>query len=86
MLKEKEIRDILNEFKMQRINLNLKISEPELKEKYYPEYVLVNEKIILLETILEESQWQKLMNQHKKENVFLRRFNFLCDYLFRGIN
>ena len=85
MYSEKQIREILHEFKMRKENLILKVSNPELKTLYWTDYISQCEKVILLETILEESAWQKLMNEHKKENVFIRRFNIMCDYLFRRL-
>lgn len=84
MYSEKRIRQILHEFKMKR-EFFKKISEDELRKNYWNEHVHLEEKIILLETILEESAWQKLMNQHKKENVFVRRFGIMVDYFFRSL-
>jgi len=66
MYSEKRIRQILHEFKMKR-EFFKKISEDELRKNYWNEHVHLEEKIILLETILEESAWQKLMGQAKKK-------------------
>jgi len=82
--KEERIRQILHEFKMQT-EYYKQLTSQELKQLHWHNWVILNEKIILLETILEESKWQKLINQHKKENVFIRRFDILCDYLFRSL-
>ncbi len=85
MLKEDKIRQILNQFKTERdFHLKTKTND-ELNTIFKTEWEVLNQKIILLETILEESMWQRLMNNHKKENVFIRRFDIMCDYLFRTI-
>ena len=85
MFEEEKIRQILNQFKTER-DFHLKTkSYNELNTVFKTEWEVLNNKIILLETILEESAWQKLMNNHKKENVFCRRLDIMCDYFFRRL-
>ena len=63
MYSETRIRQILHEFKMQRDFYQMTESYDRLNTVFKTEWEVLNNKIILLQTILEESEWQKLMLQ-----------------------
>jgi hypothetical protein len=84
MYSEKEVRQILHDRKRD-IQFHIKQKEIYGEELNKDFIELLNRDIILLQEILEESAWQKLMGQTKKEKVFIRRFNIMCDYLFRSL-
>ena len=66
MYSEKQVREILHE-KRQQLQFHFRIRDL-YKEEYNQEFVeYLNREIILIETILEESSWQKLMGQNKKK-------------------
>jgi len=69
MYSEKQVRQILHE-KNQQIQFHIRQREIHGKELNKDFIELLNRDIILLETILEESAWQKLMGQIKKEKWY----------------
>ena len=82
MYSETRIRQILHEFKMQRDFYQKTESYDRLITVFKTEWEVLNNKIILLQTILEESEWQKLMFQDKKKKWYEK---YLCKHEYKYI-
>ena len=67
MLSEKEIRLILHE-KNQQIDFHFKQRESRREDVNVDFINSLNRDILLLRTILEESEWQKLIRAKNKKN------------------